>query len=65
MKPCSLVDGNQRWVATCLLNDQSRRIFGGGGRFGLQALCYKPESRWTVSTATSSQYLAVNCEPIV
>jgi hypothetical protein len=22
-------------------------------------------SNWTVSTATSSQYLAVNCEPIV
>jgi hypothetical protein len=23
------------------------------------------ELNWTVSTATSSQYLAVNCEPIV
>jgi hypothetical protein len=28
-------------------------------------LCFLRGTNWTVSTATSSQYLAVNCEPIV
>jgi hypothetical protein len=28
-------------------------------------LCFLWGTNWTVSTATSSQYLAVNCEPIV
>jgi hypothetical protein len=28
-------------------------------------MCFLSGTNWTVSTATSSQYLAVNCEPIV
>jgi hypothetical protein len=28
-------------------------------------VCFLLGTNWTVSTATSSQYLAVNCEPIV
>jgi hypothetical protein len=28
-------------------------------------VCFLWDTNWTVSTATSSQYLAVNCEPIV
>jgi hypothetical protein len=28
-------------------------------------VCFLRSTNWTVSTATSSQYLAVNCEPIV
>jgi hypothetical protein len=33
-------------------------LYGDGG-------CFLLGTNWTVSTATSSQYLAVNCEPIV
>jgi hypothetical protein len=28
-------------------------------------VCFLCDTNWTVSTVTSSQYLAVNCEPIV
>jgi hypothetical protein len=28
-------------------------------------VCFLQGTNWTVTTATSSQYLAVNCEPIV
>jgi hypothetical protein len=28
-------------------------------------VCFLWDTNWTVSTATGSQYLAVNCEPIV
>jgi hypothetical protein len=28
-------------------------------------VCFLLGTNWTVSTATTSQYLAVNCEPIV
>jgi hypothetical protein len=28
-------------------------------------VCFLWGTNWTISTATSSQYLAVNCEPIV
>jgi hypothetical protein len=34
-------------------------LFYGGG------VCFLWGTNWTVNTATSSQYLAVNCEPIV
>jgi hypothetical protein len=30
-----------------------------------EGVCFLWGTNWTVSTATSSQYLAVNCEPIV
>jgi hypothetical protein len=33
-------------------------LYGGG-------VCFLWDTNWTISTATSSQYLAVNCEPIV
>jgi hypothetical protein len=36
-----------------------------GQLYFMETECFLWGTNWTVRTATSSQYLAVNCEPIV
>jgi hypothetical protein len=36
-----------------------------GWLYFMETMCFLRGTNWTVSTATSSQYLAVNCEPTV
>jgi hypothetical protein len=56
------------WIYICYVEGSRPPLWSSGQSSWLHnadVLCLLWGTNWTVSTATSSQYLAVNCEPIV